>query len=127
MDSRTSEGGVDEGVVFPHPSDPTKTMESGRMYNPITGRVEAYEEVWLDTVPPPGTQVTFLEKENGSSFVAMIGDVRSGVGSDFAWRTDGGKVVYEIGQTEGMHIDLDNDLEEGSKVGPWIVRECWKT
>ena len=127
MDSRTPDGGVDEGIVFPHPSDPTKTMETGSMYNPITGHVEAYEEVWLDTDPPPGTQVVFLEKDDGSSFVAIIGDVRLGVGSEYAWRMEGGKVIYEIGRTDGMHVGLDKDLKEGSKVGPWIVREFWKT
>ena len=129
MDSRTSGGGVEEGgLVFPHPSDPAKTMERGSMYNPATGRVESYEEVWLDTAPPPGTQVAFLEKEDGLSFIAIIGGLRLGVGSQYAWRIEGGKVVYEIGREEGMQIDLDKDLEEGSThVGPWIVREFWRT
>ena len=97
------------------------------MYNPITDRVEPYEEVWLDTVPPPGTQVAFLEKENGSSFIAIIGGLRLGVGSEYAWRTEGGVVIYEIGRTEGMRINLAEDLKEGSMAGPWIVREFWKT
>ncbi|KAF9782492.1 hypothetical protein BJ322DRAFT_1076307 [Thelephora terrestris] len=127
IDSRTSDGGVDEGVVFPDPSDPTKTMETGSMYNPITDRVEPYEEVWLDTVPSPGTQVAFLEKEDGAGFIAIVGELRLGVGSRYAWRTEGGNVVYEVGLTEGMQIDLGEEVEEGSKVGSWIVREFWKT
>ena len=97
------------------------------MYNPNTGRVETYEEVWLDTVPPTGTRVVFLEKEDGSSFIAIVGDMRLGVGTEYAWRMEGGKAVYEIGVTGGMHVDLGGDLGEGSKVGPWIVREFWKT
>ena len=127
MDSRTSDGGTDEGVVFPHPSDPTKTMERGSMFNPITDRVELYEEAWLDTVPPSGTQIAFLEGEDGSSFIAIIGELRLGVGRQYAWRVEDGKTIYEIGRGEGMHIDLGEDVEEGSIVGPWVVREFWKT
>ena len=126
MDSRTSDGGTDEGVVFPHPSDPTKTLERGSMYNPVTHRVEPYEEVWLDVVPLPGTQIAFLEKEDGSSFIAIIGELRLGVGRRYAWRVEDGKVIYEIGGGEGMHIDLKEDAKEGLAVGPWIVRELWK-
>lgn len=127
MDSRSSDCGTDEGVVFPHPSDPTKTMERGSMYNPATDRIEPYEEVWLDTVPPPATRIAFLEKEDGSSFVAIVGELRLGVGRRHAWRVEDGRIIYEIGWGEGMHIDLDNDVKEGSTVGPWIVREFWKT
>lgn len=101
-------------------------MERGSMYNPATDRVEPYEEVWLDTVPPPATLIAFLEKEDGSSFVAIVGELRLGVGRRHAWRVEGGRTIYEIGWGEGMHIDLDNDVEEGSTVGPWIVREFWK-
>jgi len=97
------------------------------MYNPATDRVEPYEEVWLDTVPPPGTLIAFLEKEDGSSFVAIIGELRLGVGRRYAWRSEGGKTVYEIGWGEGMHIVLDGDVKEGSTIGSWIVRELWKT
>ena len=97
------------------------------MHNPVTDRVEPYEEVWLDTVPPPGTQITFLEKEDGLSFVAVVGELRLGVGRQHAWRVEGGKTVYEVGQGEGMHIDLGEDVREGSTVGPWLVREFWKT
>lgn len=127
VDSRTSDDGTDEGVVFPHPSDPTITLERGSMYNPATDRVEPYEEAWLDTVPPPGTQVAFLEKEDGSSFIAIIGELRMGVGRQYAWRIESGKAVYEIGLGEGIHIDLDENAKEGSTIGPWIVREFWKT
>lgn len=127
MDSRTSDDGTDEGIVFPHPSDPTITLERGSMYNPVTNRVEPYEEAWLDTVPPSGTQVTILEKEDGSSFIAIIGELRMGVGRQYAWRMEGEKVVYEIGQGEGMNIEPDADVKEGSVVGPWVVREFWKT
>ena len=127
VDSRTSDGGTDEGVVFPHPSDPTITLERGSMYNPATNRVEPYEETWLDTVPHPGTQVAFLEKEDGSSFIAIVGELRMGVGRQYAWRVEGGKAVYQIGLGEGVHIDLGEDVKEGSTVGPWIVREFWKT
>jgi len=97
------------------------------MYNPITDRVESYEEAWLDTVPPPGTQIAFLEKEDGSSFIAITGELRLGVGRRYAWRVEDGKTIYEIGQGEGMHINLDEDAKEGSMVGPWVVREFWKT
>lgn len=97
------------------------------MHNPVTNLVEPYEEVWLDTVPPPGTQIAFLEKEDGSSFLAIIGELRLGVGRQYAWRVEGGKVIYEIGWGEGMHIDLDKDAKEGSTMGSWIVREFWKT
>lgn len=97
------------------------------MYNPATDRVEPYEEVWLDTVPPPATRIAFLEKEDGSSFVAIVGELRLGVGRRHAWRVEDGRIIYEIGWGEGMHIDLDNDVKEGSTVGPWIVREFWKT
>lgn len=127
VDSRTSDGGVDEGVVFPHPSDPAKTMETGSMYNPITDRVEPYEEVWLDTVPPQGTQVALLEKVDETGFIARIGELKLGVGSQYAWRAEGGEVIYEVGSTEGMEIDLDEEVKEGSKVGQWVVREFWKT
>lgn len=127
MDSRTSDGGVDEAVVFPHPSDPTKTIENGRMYNPVKDLVEPYQEIWLDEVPLPGTQVTFLEKEDGSSFIAIIGELRLGVGKGYAWRVEGGAVIYEIGRGEGMKIELDKEVKEGSKIGQWIVREFWKT
>lgn len=129
MDSRTSDpdGDTDEGLVFPHPSDPTKTMERGSMYNPITNRVEPYEEVWLDTVPPPGTLVVFLEKEDGSSLVAIIGELRLGVGRQYAWRVENGKAIYEIGRGEGMDINLDEDAKEGEKIGPWVVHEFWRT
>jgi len=127
VDSRTSDGGTDEGIVFPHPSDPTKTMERGSMYNPVTNRVDPYEEIWSDTVPPPGTQIAFLEREDGSSFIAIIGELRLGVGRLYAWRAEGGKVIYETGWGEGMHIDLSEDVKEGSTVGPWVVREFWKT
>jgi len=127
VDSRTSDGGTDEGVVFPHPSDPTKTMERGSMYNPVTDRVEPYEEVWLDTVPPPATPIAFLEKEDGSSFIAIVGELRLGVGRRHAWRAESGRAIYEIEKGEGMHIDLDDDVKEGSTVGSWIVREFWKT
>lgn len=127
VDSRTTDGGTDEGVVFPHPSDPAKTAESGRMFNPVTNRVEPYEEVWLNTVPPPGTLIAFLEKEDGSGFVAIIGELRLGVGRQYAWRVEDGKAIYEIGRGDGMDIDLDKDVKEGSTVGTWIVREFWKT
>jgi hypothetical protein len=102
-------------------------MERGNMYNPVTGRVEPYEEVWLDTVPPRGTKVAFLEKDDGSGFIAIVGGLQLGVGSGYAWRVEGGKTIYEIGDTEGMDIDLDKDPKEGSEVGPWIIREFWKT
>lgn len=127
MDSRTSDGDTDEGVVFPHPSDPTITMERGSMYNPATDRVEPYEEAWSDTVPPPGTQVIFLEKEDGSGFIAIIGELQLGVGSRSAWRIEGGKAIYKIGARDRVHIDLGGDVKEGSTYGPWIVREFWKT
>jgi hypothetical protein len=127
VDSRTSDGDVDEAVVFPDPSDPAKTIENGRMYNPVKDLVEPYQEIWLDRVPPLGTQVTFLEDEDGSSFVAIIGDLQLGAGKRYAWRVEGGTVIYEIGQGEGMKIDLDGEVKEGSKVGQWIVREFWKT
>ncbi|KAF9650410.1 hypothetical protein BDM02DRAFT_3112178 [Thelephora ganbajun] len=127
VDSRNSDGSVDEGVVFPHPSDPTKTLERGSMYNPATNRVDPYEEVWLDTVPPPGTQIAFLEKEDGSSFIAIIGELRSGVGKRHAWRVEDGKVICGIGWGEDMHLDLGKGVKGGSMVGPWIVREFWRT
>ena len=128
VDSRTSDEGTDEGVVFPHPSDPTITLERGNMYNPVTDRVEPYEEAWLDTVPPPGTQVAFLEKEDGSGgFVAIIGELRLGVGKRYAWRMEGGKAIYQIGWRDRTLIELGEDVKEGSMVGPWIVREFWKT
>ena len=97
------------------------------MFNPITDRVELYEEAWLDTVPPSGTQIAFLEGEDGSSFIAIIGELRLGVGRQYAWRVEDGKTIYEIGRGEGMHIDLGEDVKEGSIVGPWVVREFWKT
>jgi len=97
------------------------------MYNPITDRVEPYEEVWLDTVPPSGTQIALLEKEDGSSFIAIIGGLRLGVGKRYAWRIEDGKTIYEIGRGEGMHVALGEDAKEGSSVGSWVVREFWKT
>lgn len=97
------------------------------MYNPITNRVEPHEEVWLDTVPPSGTLIAFLEKEDGSSLVAMVGELRLGVGREYAWRVEGGKAIYEIGCGEGMDVNLDEDVKEGSRVGSWIVREFWRT
>ena len=97
------------------------------MYNPTTNRAEPYEEVWLDTVPPPGTSVAFLQKEDGSSLVAMLGGLRLGVGRQYAWRVEGGKAIYEIGWGEGMDIVLDEDVKEGERIGSWIVREFWKT
>jgi hypothetical protein len=97
------------------------------MYNPVKNLVEPYQEIWLDKIPLPGTQVTFLENEDGSSFIAIIGELGLGVGKRYAWRMEGETVIYEIGKGEGMKIDLDEEVKEGSKVGQWIVREFRKT
>ncbi|KAL2018683.1 hypothetical protein VTK56DRAFT_518 [Thermocarpiscus australiensis] len=56
IDSRTedAEEVVDEGDMFEHPSDPTLTLEKGRMVNPDTGAETDYEELWRsESVKPP--------------------------------------------------------------------------
>ncbi|KAK7951741.1 uncharacterized protein PG986_007469 [Apiospora aurea] len=50
---RDAEAVVDEGDMVPSPQ-PGETIESGRMVNPDTGRMQAYEECWLDEEPGPG-------------------------------------------------------------------------
>jgi hypothetical protein len=50
VDSRTrsapEENVVDEGDIFPQ--DDGRTLETGRMVNPATGKLTDYEEVWAD-------------------------------------------------------------------------------
>ncbi|KAK3294193.1 uncharacterized protein B0H64DRAFT_418175 [Chaetomium fimeti] len=59
IDSRVvdCDGVVDEGDMFDDPSDPSLTLETGRMLNPATGVETDYEEVWrsdpIQTVPAP--------------------------------------------------------------------------
>ncbi|KAK8089377.1 hypothetical protein PG997_004338 [Apiospora hydei] len=50
---RDAEAVVDEGDMVPSPQ-PGETVESGRMVNPDTGRMQAYEECWLDEEPGAG-------------------------------------------------------------------------
>lgn len=60
IDSRAADcdGVVDEGDMVDDPSDPSLTLETGRMLNPATGVDTDYEEVWrsdpIQTVPVPG-------------------------------------------------------------------------
>ncbi|KAK4141756.1 uncharacterized protein C8A04DRAFT_13771 [Dichotomopilus funicola] len=48
IDSRLAEcdGVVDEGDMVTDPANPALTIETGRMVNPATGAVTAYEEIW---------------------------------------------------------------------------------
>jgi hypothetical protein len=48
VDSRTCtpEDVVDEGDIFPQ--DEGRTLETGRMLNPATGKLTEYEEIWSD-------------------------------------------------------------------------------
>ncbi|KAI1153043.1 hypothetical protein F4825DRAFT_282474 [Nemania diffusa] len=54
VDSRTrvSEIAVDEGDMFPQ--DDGRTLETGRMVNPATGKLTDYEEIWSDPEPEDG-------------------------------------------------------------------------
>ncbi|KAH6855952.1 hypothetical protein B0I37DRAFT_366186 [Chaetomium sp. MPI-CAGE-AT-0009] len=60
IDSRVvdCDGIVDEGDMFDDTSDPSLTLETGRMLNPATGLETDYEEVWrsdpIQSVPAPG-------------------------------------------------------------------------
>ncbi|KAF2731778.1 hypothetical protein EJ04DRAFT_442373 [Polyplosphaeria fusca] len=38
----------DEGDMYPVPNYPTSTLEHGSAANPVTGRMECYEEMWED-------------------------------------------------------------------------------
>ncbi|KAI7781117.1 hypothetical protein LA080_015237 [Diaporthe eres] len=53
IDSRTTEPQLvrDEGDMVPCPGG--LALEVGSMVNPATGRMTAYEELWLDKVPAP--------------------------------------------------------------------------
>ncbi|KAK8056576.1 hypothetical protein PG993_001803 [Apiospora rasikravindrae] len=50
---RDAEAVVDEGDMVPS-AQPGETIESGRMVNPDTGLMQAYEECWLDEEPGAG-------------------------------------------------------------------------
>ncbi|KAI0033599.1 hypothetical protein K488DRAFT_77814 [Vararia minispora EC-137] len=127
IDSRSTIPVKDEGILFPDPSDPTKTIERGSMLNPETGSVEEYEECWNDIEPPSGSIVAFLEKEDGMAMVGIIGSRRLGIGRGFAWRMEGGRMVFTEGETEGtdVAIPVGEPIEPGDKLGRWIVREYW--
>lgn len=58
---------VDEGDMFPQPAPNEKrTLEKGRMVNPINGRPTDYEEVWKD-VP-----LTSTNREGGTIYVVVL-------------------------------------------------------
>ena len=99
------------------------------MLNPLTGEVEVYREVWKDVDPPPGTRVAFVEKDDGSAMVGIIGAYRLGVGLTSAWRLESGRVVFCVGEPEGMDVSIpvSEPVSPGYRLGPWIVRECWET
>ncbi|KAI0321532.1 hypothetical protein OF83DRAFT_1051098 [Amylostereum chailletii] len=127
VDSRTFEPTTDEGILWPDPNDPLKTIERGSMCNPATGLIEDYEEIWLDEDPPAGTLVAFLEKGDGLAIVGVIGNRHIGVGRDFAWRKEEGYMLYAIGNVDGSDIALPEEASIGDEIGPWIVREFWRT
>lgn len=55
VDSRTTEPQLvrDEGDMVPCPGG--LALEVGNMVNPATGRMTAYEELWMDKSPAPGS------------------------------------------------------------------------
>ncbi|VDB96737.1 unnamed protein product [Peniophora sp. CBMAI 1063] len=119
----------DSGILWADPSDPSRTLERGEMLNPATGQVEAYEEVWEDVDPPPGTRVAFVEKDDGSAMVGIIGARRLGASRTSAWRLEAGRVVFCVGNPEGMDVSIpvSEPVEPGTRLGSWLVRECWET
>jgi len=129
IDSRSSKPVDDWGILFPDPTDPRKTIELGSMLNPGTGRVEEYREIWEDTDQPGGTLVVFLEKEDGSAIIGVVGTRRLGVGRGFAWRAEGKHIEYAAGDADGADIDIsvDQALQPGDRLGSWVVREYWIT
>ncbi|KAK3307203.1 uncharacterized protein B0T15DRAFT_394169 [Chaetomium strumarium] len=86
--SKSTEGLMDEGDMFDHPSDPTLTLERGRMVNPLTGAETDYEEMWRSepiesTTAPSGpdrTSVTCLALQwQGAEDGDPPGKVRRGL------------------------------------------------
>ncbi|KZV75035.1 hypothetical protein PENSPDRAFT_647560 [Peniophora sp. CONT] len=120
----------DSGILWSDPTDPSRTLERGEMLNPASGQVEPYKEVWKDIDPPPGTRVAFVEKDDGSAMVGIIGARRLGVSlRGSAWRLEAGRVIFCVGDPEGMDVSIpvSEPVVPGYKLGPWIVRECWET
>ncbi|KAK4239005.1 hypothetical protein C8A03DRAFT_14559 [Achaetomium macrosporum] len=87
IDSRrkSTEGLVDEGDMFDHPSDPALTVERGRMVNPLTGAETDYEELWrsepVEATPGPDrASVTCLALQwQGAEDGDSPGKVRRGL------------------------------------------------
>lgn len=102
--SRTPEDVVDEGDIFPQSDD--RTLETGRMVNPATGRLTDYEEVWSDIDPL---------------------QVRSDGGSQQQQQT--GCVVLELKNDEqgqrGMLVCLGEYSQGVVRVGDQFAAERW--
>ncbi|KAK5169873.1 uncharacterized protein LTR77_005851 [Saxophila tyrrhenica] len=102
--TRNVDGIVDEGDMFPQPDG--RTLETGSMVNPASGKVEAYEEMWADPEPTGAGEegkvckVLILRDEahEARGMVVRVGQFCQGVlriGEAFAlerwgWREHGG-------------------------------------
>ncbi|KAI1168580.1 hypothetical protein F5B18DRAFT_646367 [Nemania serpens] len=79
VDSRTRapETVVDEGDIFPQ--EDGRTLETGRMANPATGKLTDYEEVWTDLKVEGVPEVhqnsaAFTQQPRGVCVVLEMGD-----------------------------------------------------
>ncbi|KAI0191138.1 hypothetical protein EV127DRAFT_69306 [Xylaria flabelliformis] len=74
---RAPETVIDEGDIFPQ--DDGRTLETGRMVNPATGKLTSYEEVWTDLetegIPEvnPGSDTT-TQQARGRCVVLELND-----------------------------------------------------
>ena len=109
MDSKTTEEVRDEGDMVPSEMVKGETIEYGRMENPGTGELEAYEECWVDLE---------IKKVDGEgeirSWVLRAEDVDAGVRG----------VIARV----GVYIQGVLRRGEDVSVGRWIwdVEKGWQ-
>jgi hypothetical protein len=94
VDSRyvDADNATDEGLMRPSETDPTEVIESGEMVNFATGRVEQYEECWVDGLP-------------------------SGEGEDGDIAVAGWVLVYEEGDKRGMMVRIGERVQGCLRIG----------
>lgn len=153
IDSRypDAESATDEGTFF-RGAAPGEALERGEMLNPSTGRVESYEECWIDGLArqPEGWAGWILKWESTDDegvtkrgMMGKVGNVVQGVlriGEEIAvgrWENDTEnsdkvqrKAIAEIGDVKKFYLGSWDGLKTGDKLvsedgQEWICVESW--
>ncbi|KAF2153240.1 hypothetical protein K461DRAFT_320922 [Myriangium duriaei CBS 260.36] len=128
---------LDEGDMYPSPSNDGRTLERGAMVNPATGIRQEYEECWVDEDVGVGEAVVvMLEDEGAKGMVVRVGGWCQGIlkvvrgeeaevsverwkkGDDGSWRR-----VMKVGR---LWLPCAVAWEKGLRLGQEVSYQGWE-